>query len=168
MNHETHERKMKTMQRVQFALFSCVSWLLLVVGCSPKAEVSVDDAPARPHVEVTARAQQALRLLAASQGLGQKWWVRLSLVWRDPPDIEVHIDREPPGPNDFEFDGGGIRCVMANELKVYLKGAQVDWFEVQEGGGFDVTFDNQDDRDREASGAWYRAELARRRGNKAQ
>jgi Fe-S cluster assembly iron-binding protein IscA len=89
------------------------------------------------------------------------WWVRLSVSWRPDPFIEVHLDRKPPGPDDYAVEADGLNVVMARELLTYLRGSRVEFVETPDGAGFDVTFPNQDPAEREAAGKWLRDQTAR-------
>jgi Fe-S cluster assembly iron-binding protein IscA len=139
--------------------------LLLVVGCSPDPPPAAAPAATKPIVEVTPAAERVLREIAAEQKLADPWYVRLSVTWQTEPQIEVHLDRTPPGPDDFVTEAAdGLQCVMARDLLPYLRGSRVELVEVKEGAGFDVTFPNQDAREREAASKWLREEAAKRKG----
>jgi Fe-S cluster assembly iron-binding protein IscA len=51
--------------------------------------------------------------------------------------------------------------VLARDLLTYLRGSRVEFVETPEGGGFDVTFPNQDAGEREAAGQWLREQTAK-------
>ena len=135
--------------------------LALLAGCSDKPPPAPLAVTPRQVVEVSPRAERLLRQIAAEQKVADPWWVRLSVSWRPDPFIEVHLDRKPPGPDDFAVEAGGLNVVMARELLTYLRGSRVEFVETPEGGGFDVTFPNQDAAEREAAGKWLRDQTAK-------
>jgi Fe-S cluster assembly iron-binding protein IscA len=139
--------------------------LAALAGCSdPPPPPAVSVAP-KPAVEVSPAAERVLRQIAAEQKLADPWYVRLSVSWRAEPQIEVHLDRTPAGPDDVVTEApGGLKCVLARELLPYLRGCRVELVEVPEGAGFDVTFPNQDAREREVAARWLREEGAKRKG----
>jgi Fe-S cluster assembly iron-binding protein IscA len=104
-----------------------------------------------------------LRQIAVDQKLGTQWWVRLDVVWKPDAQIEVNLDRKPPGPNDFVVEADGFRCVMSEEQKVYLKGSRVELFWTNEGAGFNVSFPNRDTNDKVAAAEWIKGENAKRK-----
>ena len=140
--------------------------LLLAAGCSPKPTTPAvaPASPPLPFVEVTPVAKEVLVRVAAEQKLGPDWFVRLNVVWKPDPRIEVTIERHPPGPGDEVHEANGLKVVMANDQTPYLKGARIDL--IQETGriGFDVSFPYRTDRDRELANRWL-VEQAERRGN---
>jgi Fe-S cluster assembly iron-binding protein IscA len=142
--------------------------LAALAGCSPSPP---PPAPApvapKPVAEVSPAAERVLRQLAADQKLAEPWYVRVALVWRGEPQIEVQLDRTPPGPDDVVTEAGnGLRCVIAREHLTYLRGCRVELVETRQGAGFDVTFPNRDAQDREAAKKWLREEEARRKGSR--
>lgn len=140
--------------------------VLFLAGCSPPpAPVAVPVTP-KPVVEIAPRAEQLLRQIAVDQKVAEPWWVRLSVTWHPDPFIEVHLDRKPPGPGDYETEARGLKVVMARDLLTYLRGSRVEFVETPEGGGFDVTFPNQDAGEREAAGQWLREQKAKHRAEK--
>jgi Fe-S cluster assembly iron-binding protein IscA len=133
----------------------------LLAGCSPpSAPVAVPATP-KPVVEISPRAERVLRQIAVDQKLAEPWWVRLSVAWHPDPYIEVHLDRKPPGPDDYETEASGLKVVLPRELLTYLRGSRVEFVESPEGAWFDVTFPNQDADEREAAGKWLREETAK-------
>jgi Fe-S cluster assembly iron-binding protein IscA len=138
--------------------------VLVLAGCSPPpAPVAVPVTP-KPVVEISPRAEKVLRQIAVDQKVAEPWWVRLSVTWHPDPFIEVHLDRKPPGPDDYETAASGLKVVLARNLLTYLRGSRVEFVETQEGAGFDVTFPNQDVDEREAAGKWLREETAKHKG----
>jgi len=141
--------------------------VLLLAGCSPPpAPVAVPVSP-KPVVEISPRAERLLRQIAVQQKVAEPWWVRLSVTWHPDPFIEVHLDRKPPGPDDFETEASGLKVVMARDLLTYLRGSRVEFVETPEGAGFDVTFPNQDAGEQEAAGRWLREETAKHKAEGA-
>jgi Fe-S cluster assembly iron-binding protein IscA len=105
-----------------------------------------------------------LRQIAAEQKLPDPWWVRLGVRWDPDPIIELHIDRKPPGSDDFTTEAGGLNVVLARDLLTYLRGSRVEFVEEKEDAvGFDVTFPNQDADERAAASKWLREEKAKRK-----
>ena len=78
-----------------------------VAGCSSEPPPRAVPVPPKPVVEVSPAAEQVLRQIAAEQKLAEPWYVRLSVAWRAEPQIEVHLDRTPPGPDDFVTEANG-------------------------------------------------------------
>ena len=139
---------------------------LFLAGCSPPPPPTAVPVTPKPVVEFSPRAERLLRQIAAEQKVADPWWVRLSVTWHPDPFIEVHLDRKPPGPDDYETEASGLKVVMARELLTYLRGSRVDFVETPDQTGFDVTFPNQDADEREAAGKWLREETARHRAEK--
>jgi Fe-S cluster assembly iron-binding protein IscA len=141
---------------------------VLLAGCSskPTAEFAQAPSPARGRAfaEIEPASARILAKLAEAQGFGPGWCVRLEVVWSPEAEIHVDLDRKPPGPDDFSVESEGLTVVMSNVQKEYLKGARVTYFEVQQGAGFDVTFPNRTDRDRELANEWLKAETSKRKG----
>jgi Fe-S cluster assembly iron-binding protein IscA len=138
--------------------------LVLLAGCSPPpAPVAVPVTP-KPVVEISPRAEQILRQIAVDQKVAEPWWVRLSVTWHPDPYIEVHLDRKPPGPDDYETKASGLKVVMARDLLTYLRGSRVEFVETPEGAWFDVTLPNQDASEREAAGKWLKEQTAKHKG----
>jgi Fe-S cluster assembly iron-binding protein IscA len=138
--------------------------VLALAGCSPPpAPVAVPVTP-KPVVEISPRAEKVLRQIAVDQKVAEPWWVRLSVTWHPDPFIEVHLDRKPPGPDDFETAASGLKVVLARNLLTYLRGSRVEFVETPERAGFDVTFPNQDVDEREAAGKWLKEETAKHKG----
>src|SRR5262245_19726163 len=108
----------------------------LLAGCSDQSPPVAVPATPRLVVEISPRAEQVLRQIAAEQNVADPWWVRLSLTWRPDPVIEVHLDRTLPGPDDYTFDANGLRVVVARELLTYLRGSRVEFVESADGAGF--------------------------------
>jgi Fe-S cluster assembly iron-binding protein IscA len=134
-------------------------------GCSSEPPPTAVSVAPKPVVEVSPAAERVLRQIAAEQKLAEPWYVRLSVVWPAEPQIEVHLDRTPPGADDFVTEANtGLRCVIAREFLTYLRGCRVELVEVANGAGFDVTFPNRDARDREAADKWLREETLKRKG----
>jgi Fe-S cluster assembly iron-binding protein IscA len=134
---------------------------LLLAGCSdPSPPVAVPVTP-KPVVEFSPRAERLLRQIAVEQKVADPWWVRISVSWRPDPFIEVHLDRKPPGPDDYETEASGLKVVMARELLTYLRGSRVEFVETAGQAGFDVTFPNQDAGEREAASRWLREQTAK-------
>jgi hypothetical protein len=104
-----------------------------------------------------------LRQIAVDQKLGPDWWVRMEVVWKPDAQIEVNLERKPPGPGDFSVEADGLRCVIRSDQKVYLKGARVELAWAKDGAGFDVSFPNRDANDRQAAAAWLKGENDRRK-----
>ena len=100
--------------------------------------------------------------IADDQRLGNQWWVRLDVVWKPDPQIEVNIEKTPPGPHDFVVESRGLLVVVSDNQKAFLKGAQVTL--VGDGGlaAFDVTFPNRDESDRKLAAEWLQKEKAKR------
>ncbi|HKB06587.1 MAG TPA: hypothetical protein VKD90_30605 [Gemmataceae bacterium] len=138
--------------------------LVAAIGCSPKPPATPSAVPttSRPFVEVTPIARELLTKVAGDQKLGSDWWVRLTVVWKPDPRIEVTVEKDPPGPADAVHEADGVRVVVANDQAVYLKGALIDLVEEQKGWAFDVTFPHRTDRDREAANQWLRERSARK------
>lgn len=137
----------------------------LVAGCSPDPPPPAVPVAPKPAVEVSPAAERVLRQIAAEQKLADPWYIRLSVSWQAEPQIEVHLDRTPTGPDDFVTETNtGLRCVMARELLPFLHGCRVELVEVPAGAGFDVRFPNRDAREREAAAKWLREEAAKRKG----
>jgi Fe-S cluster assembly iron-binding protein IscA len=138
--------------------------VLVLAGCSPPpAPVAVPVTP-KPVVEISPRAEKVLRQIAVDQKVAEPWWVRLSVTWHPDPFIEVHLDRKPLGPDDYETAASGLKVVLARSLLTYLRGSRVEFVETPEGAGFDVTFPNQDVDEQEAAGKWLREETAKHKG----
>jgi Fe-S cluster assembly iron-binding protein IscA len=135
--------------------------LALLAGCSEKPPPAPVPVTPKPVVDVSPRAERFLRQIAIDQKVADPWWVRLSVSWRPDPFIEVHLDRTPPGPDDITVEAGVLKVVMARDLLTYLRGSRVEFVETPEGGGFDVTFPNQDAAEREAAGRWLRDQTAK-------
>lgn len=135
-----------------------ISIAIVIAGCSQKATTTIAPAGQRSKtfVELTPQARDGLRLIADKQNLGDNWSVRLEVVWKPEAQIEVNIDRKPPSDRDHVVNVDGLRVVMAEDQKVYLKGARVDLFWVKDGAGFDVTFPHRDERDRELASKWLK------------
>jgi hypothetical protein len=94
--------------------------------------------------------------------LGKDWWLRLDLVCRPEPEIEINLTRTPPGPTDILTNARGVRCVFARELSTYLTGVRIIWDENDKRGRFDVSFDDQTTAEHEASQRWLREQTAKR------
>jgi len=138
---------------------------ILVAGCSNKTSTPSTTAAlaaTRPFLEIQPRAVDMLRRIAQSQKLGYDWYVRLQVVWKPTAKIEVQIDKKQPGRGDFTIEADGLKCVMAAEQKPYLKGAYVEVVQTNDTVYFDVTFPNQDDRDRATASEWLKTEEAKR------
>lgn len=138
--------------------------LLPAIGCQDKATPGVAlPLPPRPVVEITPEARVWLNKIAADQKLGPDWWVRMTVVFREQPEIEVALDRATPRKDDVVVEADGLRCVMAADQKVYLKGARVDWIKGKTKAGFDVTFPHRDVRDEDRASEWLRQETAKQK-----
>jgi Fe-S cluster assembly iron-binding protein IscA len=135
--------------------------LTLLSGCSDRPVPVAVPVTRKPVVEISPRAEKVLRQIAVDQKLADPWWVRLSVTWRPEPFIEVHLDRKPPGPDDYTTAANGLKVVLARELMTYLRGSRVDFVEAKEEGTFDVTFPNQDADEREAASKWLREQTTR-------
>jgi Fe-S cluster assembly iron-binding protein IscA len=133
----------------------------------PKHSPTTTIAPAGPRpttfVEITAEARDGLRLIADKQNLGEDWSMRLEVVWKPDAQIEVTIDRKPPSDRDHVINTDGLRVVMAEDQKVYLKGSRVDLFWAKGGAGFNVTFPHRDERDRELASKWLKEQNEKRK-----
>jgi Fe-S cluster assembly iron-binding protein IscA len=143
---------------VKFALV-----LLMLTACSDKPTPVAFSVPPKPVVEVSPMAERVLRQIAAEQKIEEPWFVRLSIVWKAEPEIEVTLDHTVPKPDDFTCSAGGLQVVLARELLPYLRGSRIEMVNVQGGSGFDVTFPNRDAQDREAAGKWLREQQALRK-----
>jgi Fe-S cluster assembly iron-binding protein IscA len=141
--------------------------LLAIVGCSPKPTTSAvsPPGPPPPFVEITPVAKEVLVRVAAEQKLGANWCVRLDVVWKPDPRIEVTIERHPPGPADVVHEANGLKVVMAADQTPYLKGSRIDLIQEADRLGFDVSFPYRTDRDRKAANRWL-VEQAERRAEK--
>ena len=137
--------------------------LILLAGCSQPPPPQVVPVTPKPVIELSPRAERMLRQIAADQKLPEPWWVRLGLKWTPDPVIEIHIDRKPPGPDDFTTEAGGLNVAFPRELLPYLRGSRVEFVQVENKAGFDVTFPNQDAAEREAASKWLREEKAKRK-----
>jgi Fe-S cluster assembly iron-binding protein IscA len=138
--------------------------VLVLAGCSPPPSPVVVSVTPKPVIEISPRAEKVLRQIAVDQKVAEPWWVRLSVTWHPDPFIEVHLDRKPPGPDDYETAASGLKVVMARNLLTYLRGSRIEFVETPEGAGFDVTFPNQDVDEREAAGKWLKEETAKHKG----
>jgi Fe-S cluster assembly iron-binding protein IscA len=139
---------------------------ILVAGCeSGRRTPAVSEAISpRPFVEVTPSAREILLRVAADQKLGPDWCVRLEVVFKPDARIEVNLDRQPAGKNDYQVEVDGLRVVMVDNQKTYLKGARIGLIESPNAFAFDVTFPNRDDRDRELASRWLHTESEKRKG----
>ncbi|HEX3149959.1 MAG TPA: hypothetical protein VHR66_17915 [Gemmataceae bacterium] len=137
---------------------------LLLTGCADKPTPVAHSVPAKPAVEIAPMAERVLRQIAAEQKLAEPWYVRLSIAWQAEPTIEVHLDRTPPGTDDFTCQAGELNCVMSRDLLPYLRGCRIEMVEVKGGSGFDVRFPNQDAQEREAARKWLSDQQAKRKG----
>ena len=135
--------------------------ILVLAGCSPPPTPVVVPVTPKPVVEISPRAEQVLRQIAVDQKVAEPWWVRLSVTWHPDPFIEVHLDRKPPDPNDYETEANGLKVVTARALLTYLRGSRVEFVEAPEGAWFDVSFPNQDADEREAAGRWLKEQTAK-------
>ena len=115
-----------------------------------------------PFVEVTPVAKEVLVRVAAEQKLGPDWCVRLNVVWKPDPRIEVTLERHPAGPADAVHEANGLRVVMANDQTPYLKGARIDLIQEADRIGFDVSFPYRTDRERELANRWLVEQAERR------
>jgi Fe-S cluster assembly iron-binding protein IscA len=91
--------------------------------------------------------------------------VRLEVVWKPDAQIEVSVVRNSQSGADHHVEADGLRVVMADSQKTYLKGARIALIELPVGIAFDVTFPNRDARDRELASQWLRSEQANRKPN---
>src|SRR6476659_915140 len=100
---------------------------MLLAGCGQKATTHIIPLPAEspPIVEIEDDARDLLVRVARDQKFGNEWWVRLEVVWRKEAQIDVTVERQPPGPKDFFVEADGLHVVMPEEQKVYLKGARI-------------------------------------------
>jgi Fe-S cluster assembly iron-binding protein IscA len=137
---------------------------LLLAGCSQKPAATPNADPGRPppFVEITPVAKDVLVRVAAEQNLGPDWWVRLNVVWKPDPRIEVTMEKKPPGPADVVHEANGLRVVMAADQTAYLKGSLIDLVQEADRVGFDVTFPYRTDRDRELANHWLVEQADRR------
>ena len=56
------------------------------------------------------------------QKFGNQWWVRLEVVWRKEAQIDVTVEKNPPGPNDFFAEADGLHVVTPEEQIEYASG----------------------------------------------
>jgi Fe-S cluster assembly iron-binding protein IscA len=138
--------------------------LLAQTGCSPKPAATPAVVPSNPPpvVEVTPIARDVLVRVAAEQKFGADWWVRLRVVWTPGPEIEVTVERAPPGPADEVHESNGLKVALPRDQAVYLKGARVDLLKANRGAAFDVTFPYRTDSDRERANHWLLTESFRK------
>jgi len=149
------------MNRLRLAHVAVVA---LAAGCTSKSSPQVNKPIPRPPIEVSHDARQVLNQIATEQKFGTDWWLRFDLVWRRPElQLEVHIDRKPPGENDVVYDADGVRCIVPRELTDYLKHVRIDWLNEEPKGRFDFSFDNQTPAEREAGRKWLQEEEERRK-----
>lgn len=137
--------------------------VLAAIGCSSKPTPEVSLPYDRPLIDLSHEAREVLPKIAKETKLGNEWWLRLDLVWKAEPQIEIHLTKKPPGPDDIIVDSKGVRCIFARELKTYLTGVRILWEENPNGAGFDISFDDQTTAEHEASQRWLRAEIAKRK-----
>jgi Fe-S cluster assembly iron-binding protein IscA len=135
--------------------------IAILVGCSAKSTPEVSRPYVRPMIDLSAEAREVVAKIATETKLGNDWWLRLDLVWRSEPEIEINLTTSPPGPNDTVTDSLGVRCVLARELKTYLTGVRIVWDENNKRGRFDVSFDDQTTAEHQASQRWLREETAK-------
>jgi Fe-S cluster assembly iron-binding protein IscA len=136
--------------------------VIALIGCSSKPTPEVSQPYVRAMIDLSPEAREVVSKIATDTKLGKDWWLRLDLVWRAEPEIEINLTRTPPGPDDIVTDSKGVRCVMARELRTYLTGVRVVWEENDKRGRFDVSFDDQSTAEHAASQRWLREETAKR------
>jgi hypothetical protein len=137
----------------------------VLAGCTSRTTSTIPSAAEapRPFLEVSTQVREVFRQVAVDQKFGPEWWLRVEVVWKPDAQIEVNLERKPPGAGDFVVEANGLRCVMAREQKVYLKGARVDLLWAKESAVIDVSFPNRDGRDRLAAAEWLKSENAKRK-----
>jgi Fe-S cluster assembly iron-binding protein IscA len=137
--------------------------LVLLAGCTQPPPPQAVPVTSKPVIELSPNAESMLRQIAADQKVAEPWWVRLGLRWTPDPVIELHIDRQPPGPDDFTTEASGMNVVLPRELLTYLRGSRIELVMTKTAAGFDVTFPNQSPEEREASSQWLREQKAKRK-----
>jgi hypothetical protein len=147
------------------ALVRIAPVLLLIAGCDRKATTHVIPAPAQsaPIVEIDDDARDLLVKVATDQKFAKQWWVRLEVVWRKDAQIDVTVEKNPPGRKDFCVEADGLHVVMPEDQKVYLKGARISLLRGKNGWAFDVTFPYRTDRDHQLATEWLLRETERRK-----
>lgn len=138
---------------------------MLLAGCGQKATTHIIPLPAEspPIVEIEDDARDLLVRVARDQKFGNEWWVRLEVVWRKEAQIDVTVERQPPGPKDFFVEADGLHVVMPEEQKVYLKGARISLLQGKNGWAFDVTFPYRNDSERQSAAEWLLRETEKRK-----
>jgi hypothetical protein len=147
------------------ALVRILPAIVLLTGCDRKATSHVIPVPAEstPTVEIDDDARDLLVKVARDQKFANQWWVRLEVVWRKETQIDVTVEKNPPGPRDFFVEADGLHVVMPEEQKVYLKGARISLLRGKNGWAFDVTFPYRTDRDRQMAAEWLLRETEKRK-----
>jgi hypothetical protein len=140
----------------------------MLVGCDHKATTHIIPVPpqSRPIVEIEDNARDLLVQVAGDQKFGKQWWVRLEVVWRKEPQIDVAVEKNPPGPKDFFVEADGLSVVMPEDQKVYLKGARISLLQGKNGWAFDVTFPYRNDREQQVASEWLLRETEKQKAAK--
>lgn len=139
--------------------------IALAAGCDQKATTHIIVVPVEtsPIVEIEPDARTLLAQVARDQKFGPEWWVRLEVVWRKEAQIEVTVEKQPPGPSDFFIEADGLHVVMPDDQRVYLRGARVSLLKAKSGWAFDVTFPYRTERERQAASEWLLRETENRK-----
>jgi hypothetical protein len=146
------------------ALVRIAPALFLLAGCEQKATTHIVSVPVEssPIVEIEPDARDLLAQVAGDQKFGSEWWVRLEVVWRKEAQIDVTVEKQPPGPNDFFVKADGLHVVMPEEQKAYLLGARISLLKSKKGWAFDVTFPYRSEREQQLASEWLDRETMKR------
>lgn len=146
-------------------IVAAATGLVFLAGCEQKATTYIISVPpdSSPIVEIEPDARNLLAQVARDQKFGPEWWVRLEVVWRKEAQINVTVEKHPPGPNDFFIEADGLHVVMPEDQRVYLRGARVSLLQGKSGWAFDVTFPYRTERERLMASEWLLRETEKRK-----